>query len=137
MNIMVQKEVAERICAKPGTKDYGILTLMIRFYGNAKIVRHINRNMYVPSPKVDSAMVRIELHHDFDSDLEEVYSTLVHSAFSMRRKTLKNNLSKGLGLDAEIVDTLLQGYPPAVRGESLAYENYLELSRRYVKLFEK
>lgn len=136
LNIMVQKEVAERICAKPGSKDYGILTLMIQFYGTAKIVRHINRNMYVPSPKVDSAMVRIELHHNFDSDIEEIFDTLVHTAFAMRRKTLRNNLIKGMDLDSATIDKLLEGYPPAVRGEDLSYSDYITLSNRVIKLFQ-
>ncbi len=135
LNIMVQKEVAERICAKPGTKDYGILTLMVNFYGKAEIVRLINRNMYIPSPKVDSAMVRIELSHNFDTDIEEIFDTLVHTGFAMRRKTLQNNLVKGLGLSKEFALKLLDGFDPNVRAESLSVDDFVKLAYRYVELY--
>ncbi len=132
LNIMVQKEVAERIVAKPNTKDYGILTLMINFYGKAKIVRNINRNMYVPSPNVDSAMVRIDMFDNVDTEVEPIYSKLVHVSFAMRRKTLRNNLSKGLDLNGEQLDTLLKGFEPNIRAESLSKDDFILLSKRFL-----
>ena len=92
LTIMVQKEVAERICANPGGKDYGILSVMVNFYGKPKITRIINRNMFFPAPNVDSALVNIEIEPKFDVD-RIAFSKFVKACFSMRRKTLLNNLS--------------------------------------------
>ena len=89
--IMVQKEVAERMVAKP-SGDYGLLSVMLAFYGEAKITRIVKRNMFHPEPNVDSAVVTLEIQKKFDVDKKKFYN-FVKTAFSMRRKTLLNNLS--------------------------------------------
>lgn len=91
LTIMVQKEVAERMVAKP-SGDYGLLSVMLAFYGEAKITRIVKRNMFQPEPNVDSAVVTLEIQKRFDIDKKKFYN-FVKTAFSMRRKTLLNNLS--------------------------------------------
>ena len=91
LTIMVQKEVAERMVAKP-LGDYGLLSVMLAFYGEAKITRIVKRNMFHPEPNVDSAVVTLEIQKKFDVDKKKFYN-FVKTAFSMRRKTLLNNLS--------------------------------------------
>ena len=91
LTIMVQKEVAQRIVAPVGTKDYGVLSIMINFYGQAFISRSVNRKMFTPVPNVDSAVVVIKAEKKYDIDGEHFFR-FIQQCFSMRRKTLKNNL---------------------------------------------
>lgn len=93
LTIMVQKEVAERVCAKVGGKDYGILTVMTNFYGNPKITRIINRKMFYPVPNVDSALLNIKLVDKYPKVDKNAFLKFIKACFSMRRKTLLNNLS--------------------------------------------
>lgn len=94
LTIMVQKEVAERICADFGGKDYGILTVMTHFYGNPKITRIVGRQMFYPAPNVDSAVLNIQIQRDkYEGVDREKFLKFVQACFSMRRKTLLNNLS--------------------------------------------
>lgn len=127
-NIMVQKEVAERITAKSG-KDYGILSIMIDFYGDAKITRIVNRNLFNPAPNVDSAIVQINLKHKFDCD-EELFSSIVHKSFAMRRKTLNNNLKQGFDLSATQIADILADYPAGVRAEQLSTQDFVNLTNK-------
>ena len=105
LTIMVQKEVAERIVAKPGTKDYGVLSIMIDFYGDAIINRIVGRKMFYPQPNVDSAVVTIKIKNKYPQIDGEKFYKFVQNAFSMRRKTLKNNLTQG-GYDKSKIDSL-------------------------------
>ena len=93
LTIMVQKEVAEKICSKVGDKDYGIPTVMTAFYGNAKITRIVNRHMFYPAPNVDSAILHIEIEKNkFAGVDKKKFPKFVKACFAMRRKTLLNNL---------------------------------------------
>lgn len=95
LTIMVQKEVAERIVAKEGGKDYGVLSIMVDFYGNAEISRIVGRKMFFPQPNVDSAVVTIKVENKYpELDKNEFYK-FVQCLFAMRRKTVRNNLSQG------------------------------------------
>jgi len=131
LTIMVQKEVADRFVAKANTPDYSAITLAIEMAGNAQITRNVSRNMFFPSPNVDSAVVRIDLDRNklAGEDFSLVHK-LVRGAFAMRRKTLANNLSVSLGLSKqEATDIILEaGFPPLVRGEALSLADYITLS---------
>ena len=95
MTLMVQKEVAERMVAKVGTKDYGVLSVMLGFFGRTFVTRIVDRKMFYPVPNVDSAVVRIEIDREKCQNLDtEKFFRFIQTCFSMRRKTLKNNLSK-------------------------------------------
>lgn len=132
LNIMVQKEVAERIVAKNG-KDYGILSIMIDFYGNAKIKRIVNRNMFTPPPNVDSAIVNIELQQKYNCD-KVLFKEVVHKSFAMRRKTLQNNLKQGFNLTEEQLSILLNPYKKGIRAEQLNTQDFVNLCNEMQKL---
>lgn len=134
--VTVQKEVAERLVASPKTSDYGAITASIGAIANSKIIKYIDRQMFMPPPNVDSAVVRIE----FDKNKFEIldikeYRKLVKNAFSMRRKTLVNNLMKGYNLTRQEIENALSNcnVPVSVRGEELGAETYVELSNYLVK----
>lgn len=131
LTIMVQKEVADRFVAKANTPDYSAITLAIEMAGNAQITRNVSRNMFFPSPNVDSAVVRIDLDRNklAGEDFTLVHK-LVRGAFAMRRKTLANNLSVSLGLSKQKAADIIgeAGFPPLVRGEALSLADYITLS---------
>ena len=99
LTIMVQKEVAQRVCAKAGGKDYSILSVMTNFYGKAKITRIIGRQNFYPVPNVDSALLHIEIENLHKNVDKKCFSEFVKTCFSMRRKTLLNNLSTKFSKD--------------------------------------
>lgn len=135
ITVMVQKEVAERLVAKPNSKDYGIITVMLDFYGTTKIVRQVDRKMFIPSPNVDSSVVKIELvPNKFDCD-SKLFTKIVHSAFSMRRKTILNNLSSGLNLSKEDLTCVLNAcdIDPQKRAENLSTMEYVKLTNSLSK----
>ncbi len=127
--VMVQKEVAERICAKPHTSDYGALTVSVALKGEASIPRIVNRNNFTPPPNVDSAIVKIDLKKRFEIIREDKIDALVRGAFAMKRKTLVNNLCSSLGFSrANAEDYLVQlGLKPTVRAEELSAEQFVQL----------
>lgn len=131
LTVMVQKEVAERICAKAGTPEYGALSAQMQIMGQVKIVRSVPRNMFVPSPDVDSAVVRLDISPRCDRSELPLYRRVVAAAFAMRRKTLVNNLMAAFALsrtDAEPIVEKVCG-DKGVRGEKLDAMKFLELAR--------
>ncbi len=127
LTIMVQKEVAERIVAGCGNKDYGVLSVMVNFYGHAKITRYVSRKMFYPQPNVDSAVVHIDIenkHSDIDRDK---FYTFIQGCFSMRRKTFKNNLAHAFKIKGEILDSLLTQDMLVRRPESFSLDNFIEI----------
>ena len=127
LTIMVQKEVAERICANVGGKDYGILTVMVRFYGQAKITRIINRQMFHPAPNVDSALVSIKIEDKFPEIDKKEFSKFVKACFSMRRKTLLNNLAC---YGKEKLKSIFDEKTLSRRAESLSLEEFVEMYKK-------
>ena len=133
ITIMIQKEVAERLISSCNSKDYSSITVLLNFYGNVKILRNVNRKMFVPMPNVDSAIVQIELEKNkYDCD-EKLFSNVVRASFAMRRKTILNNLQKGLNLSKEKVLKMLDSckLEPQQRAESLTIQNYVDLTKTY------
>lgn len=132
LTIMVQKEVADRFVARANTADYSAITLAIEMAGSAKITRNVSRNMFYPSPNVDSAVVRIDIdRHKLNGENAPLLHKLVRSSFAMRRKTLANNLSNAFGISKQDATKLIQraGFEPMVRGEALSLEDYKKLAR--------
>ncbi|HIW69975.1 MAG TPA: 16S rRNA (adenine(1518)-N(6)/adenine(1519)-N(6))-dimethyltransferase RsmA [Candidatus Limosilactobacillus merdipullorum] len=134
--VMMQKEVAERLAAKPGTKQYGALTLAIQYHGQAQIAFGVSRHSFVPAPNVDSAIVTIEPRKEPLARLPFSQKTLfnvIKGCFAHRRKSLRNNLKSLLGKDAEIMgraDGVLQklGLDPQVRPEKLTLLQFIDLT---------
>lgn len=132
VTIMVQKEVALRFVAKPNTADYSAITLAIEMAGNAQITRNVSRNMFFPSPNVDSAVVRIDIDRTkLDGENAPLLHKLVRSSFAMRRKTLANNLSVAFQVDKQEAGKLIEeaGFSPMVRGEALSLDDYKKLTK--------
>lgn len=132
VTIMVQKEVALRFVAKPNTADYSAITLAIEIAGNAQITRNVSRNMFFPSPNVDSAVVRIDIDRTkLDGENAPLLHKLVRSSFAMRRKTLANNLSVAFQIDKQEAGKLIEeaGFSPMVRGEALSLDDYKKLTK--------
>ena len=128
ITIMVQKEVAERVCAKVGGKDYGILTVMTNFYGTPKITRIIGRQMFHPAPNVDSALLNITLENKFPDVDAAAFSKFVKTCFSMRRKTLLNNLSSIFSKDK--LKNTFDEKSLARRAETLSLAEFVEMFKR-------
>ena len=131
LTVMVQEEVALRLCAKANTPDYGAITASVALRGECKILERVGREMFTPSPNVDSAVVRIDLcQKRLDVEDEELYKKVVKTAFAARRKTLVNNLMNGFFLSRGQAEELVLGVglDLTVRGESLSPEQFALLA---------
>ena len=131
MVIMVQKEVAERFSANPSSRDYGAITVAINLRGNASIIMEAGKEMFTPPPKVDSAVVRIDIDREKFSNINfNKVRALVRCAFTSRRKTLVNNLVNGLKLSRERAISALEevGISADARGETLSASEFAFLS---------
>lgn len=130
--LMVQKEVAERLVAGPGTKAYGALTLCAQYYSVPRKIVDVPARCFRPRPKVDSAFIELEIKETFPlmGEPEKRFFALVRAIFQSRRKMLSNSL-KSLGRPIEKVQEALHhtGINPQVRGEQLSLEKLIELSR--------
>lgn len=125
--VLVQKEVAERFASKHGTKDYGITSVILQSIFDVSIPRIVRKECFTPPPKVDSALCKLVPHGRYDISNFEEFKKFVHLAFSMRRKTLVNNL-KSL-FEKEIVVSALKKlkYDETVRPEQINVENFINL----------
>lgn len=140
MIIMVQLEVAERLVAKAGSKDYGAITPAIDYRANAKIIKRVSRKMFTPVPNVDSAIVKIDfIENKYPIDNTNILDETIKSAFAMRRKTLENNLKTTFKLDSATIQDILSrlNLPPQVRGEKLTTEDFVKLSNEINKMLDK
>ena len=136
LTVMVQKEVADRFVAKANTADYSAITLAIECVGNARVTRNVSRNMFYPSPNVDSAVVHIDVNRQkLAGENTALLHKLVRGAFAMRRKTLANNLSVAFQMSKQQASELIEscGFSPLVRGEALSLCDYVKLNRALEK----
>lgn len=127
---MVQQEVAERLAASPGGKAYGALTASVAYFGGVKLLFPVARGCFFPAPDVDSAIVQIVPVPSVDA-LRETYVRVVRALFSMRRKTVLNNVKAGFSLNAEAAAEALgkAGIPLTARAEQLKKEDFAALAR--------
>jgi len=130
---LVQREVAQRLCAKPGTKEYGALTVNVAAVARAETLFGVPAGAFAPPPKVESAVVRITPLAEplVSSEEERPFRTLVQGAFGMRRKQMRRVVRSLYALDAEQADALLAaaGIEPADRPEVLSVEQFVALLR--------
>jgi len=133
MVFTVQREVAERLSATPGGKDYGALSVAVQYRAAARIVMRVPSTAFYPPPDVESAVVLLEVRPKpaVHVDDEAVFFRVVRGAFAHRRKTLRNTLAGALDLDPAIVDaaTKQAGIDPTRRGETLTLDEFASLSR--------
>jgi 16S rRNA (adenine1518-N6/adenine1519-N6)-dimethyltransferase len=131
LTIMIQKEVAERINAEPGTKDYGAITLLVQYYCDTEIMRSVPPSAFIPRPKVDSTVIRLlklpEPRAKVDD--EKLFFRIIRQSFNMRRKTLFNAL-RGLGYSKELIEEVFGevGIDMKARGETLSVAKFADLS---------
>lgn len=136
MVVMMQKEVAERICGKPKTKDYNALSVFIQYYSDAKILFNVSPQSFYPAPEVESSVVLIKRKEIENKALNEnMFNKFVKDIFSQRRKTLMNNISKSGNLNKELVKEILvkQGHSLSVRSEELSVNEIVNLFNEIYK----
>jgi len=136
ITVMVQKEVGDRLCAMPGTADYGAITASVALAGRAEITRIVPRTLFYPQPKVDSCIVRIVPDDTYAAADKPLVRRIIRCAFAMRRKTLVNNLMSGLSLSREAALKIIEsiGVDTRVRGETLSVEQFVRLAEAYSRL---
>lgn len=134
ITVMVQKEVADRMQAGPGSKDYGALSLAVQYYATPYIVANVPPNCFMPRPNVGSAVIRLTLHEEPTVKVEDeaLMFRIIRASFNQRRKTLVNGLTNAaeLQMSKEAVQEALEkmGLSQTVRGEALTLEQFAELT---------
>ena len=134
ITIMVQKEVADRMLAGPGSKEYGALSLAVQYYSSAKVVANVPPNCFMPRPNVGSAVIRLTTHKErpVNPKNEQLMFRIIRAAFNQRRKTLLNSLNNAPDVPAtkEAVSKALDelGLSQTIRGEALSLEEFAKLS---------
>ncbi len=131
IEVMVQREAAQRLCAEVGTRDAGAVTVAVNYYGEAEILFNVGKESFMPSPKVDSAVIKITVRKqkEFGIDNEKAFFTMIKGAFSQRRKTLVNSLSSTVGISKDKITSALDrlGISPTVRAEKMKMEDFVSL----------
>lgn len=132
ITVLIQKEVAQRICAIPGSKNAGSITYLVNYYADAKIIKNVSKTCFVPSPKVESAVVKMKKLDKPRVNVknEEVFFEIVRSNFSKRRKTIINSLSEII--EKERLKQILKEMKidENVRGETLTLEQYAIIANK-------
>lgn len=138
ITVMVQKEAAQRIAAKPGTRDCGALTAAIHYYSEPEKLFDVGRNSFVPAPKVDSSVIRLKIRKEPPVAVadEKYFFKVIKAAFGQRRKTLANSVSGGLGLSKEEVFSALSecGLSATARAEELSLDDFAALCAALAKI---
>ncbi len=140
MVFMVQKEVADRMGATPGGKDYGALSVAVQYYSSPSVVMQVHPHSFVPQPEVDSSVVRLDIYKTPPVDLmdKDLFFKVVKASFGQRRKTLVNALNNAgyLGLDKEKITEFLKktGIEQKQRGETLSIHQFAQLSNLIYEL---
>lgn len=128
ITVMVQREAADRLCAEVGSRDAGAVTVAVDYYAKAQKLFNVSRGAFMPSPNVDSAVIRLELRGEppVKVDDEKKFFRLVKSAFGQRRKTASNSISAGMGIPKDEVAAALEraGFDKSVRAESFTMEDF-------------
>ena len=129
ITVMVQKEAAERICAQPGSRQCGAVSVAVQYYAQPEILFDVPRESFLPAPQVDSAVIRLAIREKPPVSLaapERDFFRLVRAAFGQRRKTVSNALCAGLSREKPAVAAALEqaGIPPSARAEQLSMEQF-------------
>ena len=140
---MLQKEVADRIAAEPGTKEYGSLSIAIQYYTKAETVMIVPKTVFIPQPNVDSAVIRLTKREKPLVEVidENFFFTVTRASFAQRRKTIQNNLVSQLPNGKEKKEAILSalekaGIDPSRRGETLSIEEFGKLSDELYRVYQ-
>ena len=135
---MVQKEVAQRIAAKPGSEDYSAFTVFCQYYAEPEVLFDVPAHCFLPQPKVTSAVIQLKVRKQRNWDIldEKTFFRTVRASFAMRRKKLSNGLASGfpeLGKNgaAEVIEKA--GFDANVRGETLSIADFAAISNEIVR----
>ncbi len=130
LTLMVQKEVAERLTAKPG--DMSLLSLMVQYYSDAQVAFTVPKTAFDPVPKVDSAVVHLVPKRQYDAEEDRKLFRIARAGFAARRKTLANNLSSSLHLEKEVVGQILEacGLRSDIRAQTLSISDWEKLQSK-------
>lgn len=133
MVFMVQNEVADRLSAKPGTSNYGAMTVKLNYYYDVEKLFFVSRKSFIPVPKVDSAVIRLIKRNVLDVSDKDYFDRLVNAAFKMKRKNIKNNLHL---YDLDIVERVLNKYNLNLqsRAEQIPLECFVELTNCLIEI---
>lgn len=132
LTVMVQKEAADRLCAQLGTRASGAVTAAVRYYSEPKLLFKVSAGSFMPAPKVDSAVIRLDVHQSPAVELqdEKLFFRVVKASFAQRRKTVLNSVSSGLSMDKATVTRIMEqaGVSPLARAEQLSLEDFAALA---------
>ena len=138
ITVMIQREVARRICAAPGSGDYGAFGLFVQWHTEAELLFDVPPSCFVPQPKVTSSVIRLRRRAERPVQVndEVLMFKIIRAAFNQRRKTLVNALSSGLGLDKAEVEQCLEkcGFDTKIRGETLDIGSFAKIADEIGKL---
>lgn len=136
MTVMLQKEVSDRMVAAPGSKQYGSLSVLVGYKANASAVLRVPKTVFIPKPKIDSMVVRLDLKHDKPEPYEDLMFKLVRAGFNQRRKTITNSLTSG---EADITKEELRevleklNLSEKLRAENLSVDDFKALAKELMK----
>lgn len=132
LTVMVQKEAAKRICAAPGTRDAGAISIAVHYYCKPRLLFHVSRGSFMPAPNVDSSVIRLDFlsRPPVSPKSEKRFFQVVKAAFAQRRKTFLNSASSSLGVEKKQIADALEslGVSPQVRGEELDMKQLAAIS---------
>ena len=139
--VMVQKEVAERLNSKAGTKEYGAITLAVQYRADTNIAMIVPNSVFMPKPKVDSAVIEFNILSKPRIEVvdEDMLFAVIKASFGQRRKTIINGLSNGLNLSKELIEESLvcAGINPGIRGEKLTLIEFGRIADEIIKRLKK
>ena len=131
ITVMVQKEAAVRLCATPGTRDSSAITAAVRYYSDPRLLFHVSAGSFMPAPRVDSAVIQLDLHAPSPSPKDErLLFSVIRGAFAQRRKTVLNSLSSSLALDKDTLRAILDeaGVEQSARAERLTLSDFTAIA---------
>lgn len=131
VTVMVQREAAQRLCAPVGSRLSGAVTVAVDYYAEARKLFDVSSGSFMPVPKVDSSVIRLDIREKPGIEVsdEKLFFSMVHAAFSQRRKTASNSISSGTGIPKAVVAEAIErcGFPPSVRAERMTAEQLAAL----------
>ena len=135
--VMVQKEAADRLTAKVGSRESGAVTVAVAYYSTPEFLFNVSRGSFMPSPNVDSAVIKLNISDKPNVEVknEKDFRKVVKAGFSQRRKTLSNSLSSGLGISKQDANSLIEkaNLAPSIRAEKLSLEDFGRLTDCYTE----
>lgn len=138
ITVMVQKEAAQRLCAKMGTREAGAITAAVNFYGKAETLFNVSRGSFMPAPNVDSAVIQIKPDYEYRSKIKDktLYFKIIKGAFAQRRKAIVNSLSSALSMSKDEITAVLEktGLERNTRCEQLDMDKWAELVNNFHEL---